>query len=315
MVIDELFTKNIGGLDQWISIRANDDTKPVLLMLHGGPGTPSMSLFRKYNEPLRDHFVMVTWDQRGTGRSFSKDIPVESMTMEQLIRDTQEITEYVKDRFTTDKVFILGHSWGSTLAMQVIARKPDDYIAYFGVSQFVNAERNEAESYDFALRMAIEHDDKRSLRTLEKIGRPIQGFYAGGLKDTRAQKAIISKYKGDARASNAMLKLAAGLATSQEYGFWRFGKAVKGISYSLETLGQSLRGIDYFTQITEVHIPVYFFSGTHDYLTPQSILKEYFDVLSAPHKELHVFENSAHSPLFEEADSFNRLIIDISQRH
>jgi proline iminopeptidase len=313
MVIDELFAKKIGGLDQWISIRANDDSKPVLLMLHGGPGTPSMSLFRKYNRPLRDHFVMVTWDQRGTGRSFSKDIPVESMTMEQLIRDAHEVTEYAKDRFTTDRVFILGHSWGATLAMQVIDRKPDDYLAYFGVSQFVNADRNEAESYEFALRKAIEHEDKRSLRVLEKIGRPIEGFYAGGLKDTRAQKAIVGKYKGDVVASNAMLRLAMDMARSQEYGFWRFGKALQGITFSLETLGQSLRGIDYFTQIPEVHIPVYFFSGRYDYLTPQSILKEYFEVLAAPKKELHVFENSAHSPLFEEAESFNRLIIEISR--
>ncbi len=313
MVINELFKKKIGGLDQWISIQAQDDSKPVLLMLHGGPGTPSMFLFRKYNGILKNHFIMVTWDQRGTGRSYSDDIPEESMTIEQMILDTQEITQYTKERFSKNKIYILGHSWGATLAMQVIFKYPEDYIAYFGVSQFVNALRNEEESYEFALRKATENQDERSLHKLKIIGRPIEGFYKGGLKDTRIQKLIISKYKGDMLRNNSMLKLIISMAISKEYGFWRFGQAMKGIAFSLEKLGICLKGIDYFTQITKVNIPVYFFSGIHDYLTPQRILKEYFEILLAPKKEIFIFENSAHSPIFEEANLFNKIIIDITK--
>ena len=312
MKIDELFKKEIGGVTQWISIWAEDDTKPVLLMLHGGPGTPSMSLFRKYNGTLAKHFILVTWDQRGTGRSFSRNIPPQSMRMEQLIEDTHEITAYVQDRFAQKKIYILGHSFGATLALQVIDRYPKDYLAYFAVSQFVNATRNEAECYEFVLQKATECDDLKSLKTLRQVGRPVEGFYENGLKGTVAVKRIVSKYKGDMYRNGSTMQLILGLLVSKEYGFFRFPNSLKGITFSLGTLGRCLQGIDYFTQIPKVSIPVYFFSGRHDYLTPQHILKEYYECLSAPQKELIVFEHSAHSPLWEEADWFNQKMIEIA---
>jgi proline iminopeptidase len=312
MKIDELFKKEIGGLGQWISIRAEDDAKPVLLMLHGGPGTPCMSFFRKYNGALAKHFIMVTWDQRGTGRSYGKNIPPESMNMEQMIEDTHEITAYVKDRFEREKIFILGHSFGATLALQVIDRYPEDYLAYFAVSQFVNAARNEEESYEFALRKAMEHNDRKSLKTLNRIGRPVDGFYVKGLAGTVAVKRIVSKYKGDMYRNGSTMRLILRLMVSKEYGFFWFLKSLKGITFSLEYLGGCLKGIDYLTQIPSVDVPVYFFSGGHDYLTPQSILKEYYERLSVPHKKLIVFRDSAHSPLWEEAGLFNQKVIEIA---
>ncbi len=302
---------NVGGVMQSISIIAKDDTQPVLLILHGGPGTPSMFFFRKYNKELAKHFILATFDQRGTGRSFNKKIPIETMTMERLIEDTHEITEYLKERFSRERIYILGHSFGATLALQVIDRYPEDFLAYFGVSQFVNAARNEAGCYDFAFRQAREHDDQKSINKLLKIGKPEEGFYAGGLKATMAVKAIVSKYKGDMYQNGSTVGLVLSLLVSKEYGFFRFLNSLKGISFSLEYLGRCLKGIDYFSQIPKVKIPVCFFSGRHDYLTPQNILSDYYDVLEAPHKKLHIFENSAHSPLWEEAELFNKKIIEI----
>jgi pimeloyl-ACP methyl ester carboxylesterase len=311
MKIDQLFKKEIGGINQWIRIFTEDNTKPVLLMLHGGPGTPCMSLFRKNNGTLAKHFILVTWDQRGTGRSYNRNIPPLSMNVEQLIEDTHEITAYVKERFTQEKIFILGHSFGATLALQVIDRYPEDYLVYFAVSQFVNATRNEAESYAFARQKAMENNDRKSLKILDKIGRPVDGFYESGLKGTVTVKRIVSKYKGDMYRSGSTMGLVLGLMISKEYGFFRFPSSLMGISFSLEHLGRCLKGIDYFTQIPEVNVPVYFFSGAHDYLTPQNILKEYYEILSAPCKKLIVFENSAHSPLWEEADLFHQKMIEI----
>lgn len=313
MKIDQLCKMKVGGLMQSISIMAEDDTKPVLLMLHGGPGTPSMSMFRKYNRELAKHFILVTFDQRGTGRSYYKNIPPQTMTIEQLIEDTHEITMYIKKRFNQPKIFILGHSFGATLALQVIDRYPQDYLGYFAVSQFVNASRNETESYEFAMRLAKEHNDQKSIKKLKQIGTPQDGFYTGGLKATMAVKAIVSKYKGDMYKNGSTMSLVLGLLVSKEYGFFRFFNSIRGIPFSLETLGRCLQGIDYFTQIPKVSIPVYFFSGKHDFLTPQSILNEYYDMLTAPHKELHLFENAAHSPLWEEAELFNQKLITIVQ--
>lgn len=313
-MIDELYKMEINGLDHSVLIMADDESKPALLMLHGGPGTPCMTLFRKYNGILAKHFVLVTWDQRGTGRSYNKNIPKESMSLEQLIQDTHVITTYIKNRFNKEKIFILGHSFGATLALQVIDRYPKDYLAYFAISQFVNATRNEQESYEFALKKAIEHADNRSIAKLNKIGRPVEGFYKGGLKSTMIEKSIISKYKGDMYKNGSTIELLFSLLFSKEYGGLRFLKSIKGITFSLENLGGCLKGIDFFVQIPNVNIPVYFFSGNHDFLTPQNILREYYEILCAPYKELIIFENSAHSLLWEESDLFNQKIIEIANR-
>ncbi|MBN1892224.1 MAG: alpha/beta hydrolase [Clostridiales bacterium] len=315
MKTDELLKLNIGGMLQSVLVMSEDDSNPVLLALHGGPGTPCMTLFQKHNRELAKHFVFVTWDQRGTGRSYNKNIPPQSMNLEQLIRDTHEITDYLKKRFMKEKIYIMGHSFGATLALRVIDRYPEDYRSYFGVSQFVNASANELESYSFALRKATEHKDDKSIAKLKKIGRPVDGLYSGGLKSSLTERAIVSKYKGDMYEKGSSAGLLLSLLFSKEYGGFRFISCLKGIRYSLQKLGVCLEGIDYFVEIPEVSIPVFFFSGKHDYLTPQSILGKYYDSLKAPYKERFIFENSAHSPLWEESELFNEKIIEIAERY
>jgi len=67
--IAELQKINLGDLDQWISIRGRDRANPVLLWLHGGPGSAQMPLAHKYDERIEEEFVVVHWDQRGAGKS------------------------------------------------------------------------------------------------------------------------------------------------------------------------------------------------------------------------------------------------------
>jgi len=314
-MIKEYFKLDINKVSHQIAIRGKSSDLPILLIQHGGPGSPCMSMFRKINKQLESSFIVVTWDQRGTGRSYSSQVTKESMTIEQLVSDTHQLTLYLKKRFNREKIFILGHSWGATLSLKVVSEYPEDYFAYFSVSQFINAELNEALSYKFTVDKATELNDKKSLKKLAAIGAPEDGFYKGGLKDTIVQKRIVTKYSGDFHKKSTAVKILLNMLFSREYGWFRFPHAVKGIKFSLTHLGLALKGINYFEQIPELKIPVYFFSGKYDQLTPQSILEEYFEKLKAPKKELFYFEESAHSPIWEEADKYHEIIKDIVKHY
>lgn len=312
--MNEYFKLELGGYRQQVMI-AGDETKPILLFCHGGPGTPNMSFLRKWNQPLLDTFLLVTWDQRGTGRSLTKDLDSDTVNIDTIRSDTHELTAYLKDRFNRNKIFIMGHSFGATLALSVIKERPEDYHAYFAISQFVNTARNEMECYKFVMKATKEAGDTKAISKLESIGAPEDGFYKRPIKDLMVVKQLVSKYKGDAKNGNSTLSILTSILFSKEYGFHNAPRSIKGIQLSLERVGLSLKGIAYDETHKELEIPVYFFSGDYDQLTPQQILRDYYETIEAPHKELHCFHGSAHSPLWEEGDRFHAIVNDIMARN
>lgn len=135
----------IGGVKQWILIRGRSVNNPVLLFLHGGPGSAEWPLVRDYNRSLEDHFIHVYWEQRGAGKSYSKNIG--NMHIDQFISDTRELLQYLQKRVNREKVFLIGHSWGSLLGILTAEKYPELFHAYIGVGQFVSAKEQEEISY------------------------------------------------------------------------------------------------------------------------------------------------------------------------
>lgn len=128
----------INGIRQGMIFQSRDPSNPVLLFLHGGPGMPTFFLNTTHPTGLEQHFTVVWWEQRGAGISFDRSIPTESMNVEQLIDDTIAVTNYLRDRFGQHKIYLLGHSWGSYLGIQVAAREPDLFHAYISMGQVVH---------------------------------------------------------------------------------------------------------------------------------------------------------------------------------
>ena len=108
---------------------------------------------------LEDLFTVVWWDQRGAGLSYHPDIPPESMSIEQLVDDTVAVTDFLRERFRQDRIYLLGHSWGSFVAVQAAARAPDRYGAYLGMAQVVHQLESEQIAYDYLLAAYRERGD------------------------------------------------------------------------------------------------------------------------------------------------------------
>jgi pimeloyl-ACP methyl ester carboxylesterase len=118
-IIDAIEKIKIGGIEQWISLRADDITNPIILFLHGGPGTAQISFSRKSQYKLEKDFLVVNWDQRGAGKSYAHSIRKDDMKIENFILDAEEIIEVLLQRFRQKKVFLVGHSWGSIIGAKL----------------------------------------------------------------------------------------------------------------------------------------------------------------------------------------------------
>jgi pimeloyl-ACP methyl ester carboxylesterase len=170
--VESLEKVALGGVGQWLLIRGVDRSNPVLLHLHGGPGSADISIARFFDAGLIEHFTVVHWDQRGAGKSFDPDIPPESMRREQFVLDTRDLASMLRERFGVAKIYLVGHSWGSEIGALAASRYPELFHAYVGVGQVVEKVEQERISYRFALDKAREAGNPRAIRELEEIGPP-----------------------------------------------------------------------------------------------------------------------------------------------
>ena len=170
--IDEKLVLPVGGVPQSVRIRSADESLPVLLFLHGGPGVCDRHWVLRDQSDLALFATMVCWDQRGAGLSWSRTLRRKDMTVDRMVEDTHELIGYLKRRFRKNAVYLVGHSWGTILGTLLVQKYPEDAAVYIGMGQFVNGSENERLSYEFVLREAEKRGDKKALRDLARIGWP-----------------------------------------------------------------------------------------------------------------------------------------------
>ena len=297
----------INGVRQGMFIKGRDTRNPVLLYLHGG--MPDYFLTERYPTGLDDYFTVVWWEQRGSGLSFSPDIPPETMTAQQVVADTIELTKYLRIRFGQDKIYLMGHSGGTFFGIQAAARAPELYHAYIGVAQMSCQLESERLAYDYMLRRCKDEGDAKMVRKLEKgavtDSMPLPDSY-GSVRDVAMHKLGIG-------TTHEMKSIVSGLLLpsflSREYTLgekirmWR-GKLFAGRFFWNEQLATDLR-----QRVTELLVPVYFLHGIYDSTVSYPLAKAYLEQLRAPVKGFYTFEQSAHSPLFEEPARMHEIML------
>jgi pimeloyl-ACP methyl ester carboxylesterase len=301
MVTDE----TIGGVAQRLWFRGVDVDNPAVILLHGGPGTSEGALFRRFNSDLEHEFLMVYWEQRGTGRSYRASIPPESMTIDQFVRDLDDVVELVRARFHKRRVVLLGHSWGSAIGLSYAARHPGKVAAYVGVGQVADMREGERLSYEFALGEARRRNDRDAIRALQEIGPPPHGVDA-----MLTSRKWVERFGGSFHADLSTGKLIwAALQTDEAnlIDLIRFGQ---GNRFSLKHLWEEFRTFDIDDRLARFETPIVFMLGRHDWQVPAVLAARYFERIDAPAKRLVWFERSAHNPPFEEPARFNRAVID-----
>jgi pimeloyl-ACP methyl ester carboxylesterase len=305
--IAELRELELNGRKQWISLRGWDKTAPVLLFLAGGPGGTQMAAVRHELAELEKHFVVVNWDQPGSGKSYYAE-KAKNITVQTYIQDGHALTEYLKERFAQEKIYLIGESWGSALGIFLVHRYPESYHAFIGTGQMVYFAETERMDYRKAMEIAKNNGDTALVEKLTENGEP--PYYG---KDVTWKSAAYINYLSNYMARNPRIQNP-GYNTfrdigSSEYGLLDKINYVRGIINTFGHVYQQLYDIDLRTDYSKLNVPVYFFLGRHDVNAPTVLVEEYERVLNAPVKRIVWFEHSGHSPWINERERFVEEVI------
>ncbi len=296
--ISEKIHVNINGVEQGMFIKGKDSSNPVLLYLHGG--MPDYFLTQDYPTGLDDYFTVVWWEQRGSGLSYSPDVPPESVNPDQLVSDTLSVTNYLRDRFGQQKIYLMGHSGGTFIGIQAAARAPELYHAYIGVAQMSNQLESEKLAYAYMVQRFRDDGNAKMVRALEQApvtdSIPLPASYLS-VRDSAMHSLGVG-------TTHDMRSVVTGLLLrsleNREYTLPEKINMWRGKVFSGSRLWNTQLSTDLTKKVTRLEIPVYFFHGAYDYTVSYSLAKSYYDQLDAPVKGFYTFADSAHSPLFEE---------------
>ncbi len=304
--IESLEAVELGGVQQWIYLRGQDRQKPLLLFLHGGPGSAEMPLARDFGLHLEAHFVVVHWDQRESGKSLNSGTPAASLTIDQYVSDTVELIELLRSRFGQERVYLVGHSWGTILGTVVARDRPELLHAYVGMGQVVDMRLGAEVAQRFVVDHATKTGNRRALSELSALVPPFEDDVDGLM----VQGKWVYKFGGGVHDGSMLPFLLRGLL-SPEYSLGEilsvlrsFGALIKGPLYA------QMLAVDFLSQAPSIDVPTYFLVGRHDYNTPHELVERYCELLEAPSKEIIWFEHSAHMPNLEEPARFQEVLIN-----
>jgi len=306
-ICEKLFVR-IGGVRQGMFIKGRDINNPVLLYVHGGPSFSEYFLIEKYPTGLEDYFTVCYWDQRGGGLSWSHDVTRESMTLEQLASDMIEVTDYLRERFRKEKIYIMAHSGGTAFAIRAVADFPHLFHSYIGIAQITKQAESEKLAYKYMVDL---YSSAGNTQTVEKFREyPLlddESFLLPFFNSVLRDKSMHELGIGTMRNMTSIMKgvfypvwMCKAYTVREKYNIWysKFSFVNKS------GLRAQVIGLDIAEAVPALEVPAYFFSGRHDLTVNHDLSAAYLEKLACPVKGFYTFESSAHSPLFEEPGRF-----------
>ena len=300
----------LGGVDQWLIIRGQDVNKPVLLFLSGGPGASEAARVLRFNQELEKHFVVVIWEQRGCGKSYPAG---KELTIEQYRSDVIELAEMLRERFDEQKIFLVGHSWGTIIGVRAAQARPDLFHAYVGTAQMVDVLETDQMIYEMVLDHSRTAGDKAFTQTLEQQGpppylgnSPIQPYSTLFGREYAVYE--IPNIKNEEYLHDGDILLL--MLRQPEYGWLDRVYYLLGLMNTFNVVYPQLQEMDFRLDATHLDLPVYIILGRNDMNNPYPIPEEYYQRLEAPSKQLFFFEQSGHGMIWEEASLFHEIMVN-----
>jgi len=283
--IHESQSINAGNILQWVKIDGDNDQNPVLLFLHGGPGSSVMGYANRFTNELQKHFIVVQWDQRETGKTKSLNSSQEPLTVSLFERDGVDVINYLRSKFHQDKIYLVGHSWGGFFALIMASKPPDLLAAFFAAAPMIHQVESEKMALDKMKALAGQDNNKNAQAELAEIKIPFENgtqlFY-----HRKWLYQLINRQKAP------------------------FTKAYVEIwSTTWLPLLNEASEVNFAEAAPEIKCPIYFLIGTKDFQTNFKLTENYFQKLKAEKKELFWFTGSAHGLNLTESKKFQQVII------
>jgi pimeloyl-ACP methyl ester carboxylesterase len=301
--IDEAKAVTIGGIPQWITVRGRDRRNPILLLLHGGPAAPELPTRYLFEAPWTDYFTVVEWDQRGAGKTYALNDPAKiapTLTEDRMVADAEELVAYLRTTYGKQKIFVMGHSWGTILGMRVAQDKPQWLYAYIGMGQIIDMAAGEKSGYAWVLKAAADDHNAKALAELKAIAPYPEADGGLPIEKIDVDRKWSVHYGGLIHGRSTYNDLSDAQRLSPDYAEADVEALIDTASgFSFPRLLPQMARTD-FSKVARLDTPIIMFLGRYDYTTPTAPVIAWYDRLKAPKKKLVWFENSAHMMSIEE---------------
>lgn len=299
----------INGIHHYLYHRGTNPSNPVLLFLHGGPGSAESLFTRVFQGKWEELYTVVHWDQRGAGKTLTRN-PDKLPTMDLLLQDLYEIIQYLKRTYNKQKIVLLGHSWGSVLGSVFIRRYPEEVAYYIGAAQVVNMLENERIGYNKVKELIEQAGDTKSLRKLEAIGE-YPGERIVFKKDFLRKVEKVRKLQGK---YNIGLKLDFSTwITVFRSPIFQFSDLIAflRIFRANAKLHEFLGDFNLRAEAASYKVPVYYILGDRDWQAPYVIAQTYFEEIEAPNKRIFILADAGHMTMMEQPELFFEALSEI----
>lgn len=303
--ISVLEQMSINGTEHEVMIRGNDKSNPVIIYVHGGPCCSEIPYVRRYQQELEAYFTIVHYDQRGSGKSYHFFEDYSNLSIDLLTSDLLQLTDKILEVLDKEKVILIGHSFGTNIALRAAARAPEKYESYIGIGQVSNKLESEKDNWSFCKVEAKKAQEVKDIMYLDKIRDKVEQG------EMITPRSIIRKYGGSARLINETEDYVKGFLLGSEYNLLDIGRYYLGIVLHEKGLSKESYEKSLTDHVLKVDLPLYFIMGKYDHTTSTAIAKNYFDEISSSvNKEFIIYEESAHYPQFEEKEKFTKWMVE-----
>lgn len=305
--INESMYVEINGTKQWINIYGENINNPVLLYLHGGPGSSTSTVDYAFTRQWADVYTVVTWDQRNCGKSYNKDYNDTELTYELFMEDGKEMTEYILDYMGKDKLTILGHSWGSIFGANLVQVYPEYYDCFIGTGQLVDNVENEAAFRDVATEWAT--GDEEAMAWVEQLT-PEEMT----MTHITARNWLMEKYGYDMMRDGSDYNFYTTILFNPYYSVFDWiGYFQTDMSVYLDFFAS-----DEFKKFSiqgkyNYEVPYININGSDDYQTNYMLAEEYLNNVVAPSKQLYIMEDTTHGLLESKSKLFSEYVHKIAE--
>ncbi len=302
-------TPMINGIRQYVQVRGKDKHNPLILFLHGGPGGSVAGVCHIHQAGWEEHFTVVNWDQRNTCKTYlankdrAKEI-AQTGTMEDYIKDIDEVIAYLHTVYDFEKLILMGFSWGTEIGSEYAKRHPEHLLCYIGVGQSVHYR----DGVMLTCRKLLDRIPKESTDT-QKVQKMLDEFPEHPIWNSelfqcmRYFTPLCMKYimKHAKRISPVEI-------LKSPFMNLREKMTVLLPNYSMLTKSYETMLAHDFRDTMHYEVPVLFVFGEEETVCPSELLEECFDELSAPNKKLVVIPNASHACYLDQPDEFNRTV-------
>ena len=282
----------------FLELRGPSRNVPLLLFLHGGPGNAfALVSFRAYAGPqLESKYLMAYLHQRGVLNSPA--VPDSSQTLANHVADVRNVVKYLRAQFPGRRLYLLGHSWGGTLAMLSILDQPDLVDGVIDVSGPFNSQSDLKDSYEAALKWAQDSHNSEASTELQSLGPP-------PYHDVN-QQMVLSKWASSAKGGiDAHLSEAQLLSRAP---FTKFEPSWQDVQLRItKAMYAELGGVNVEPRLSKMHIPLLVIVGGKDAVVPPACLRSGYALYGGP-KEWVELSGSHHLPFVDEPEPFLKAV-------